>query len=97
MMCRIDAIPRPGILRLMNRIIHFASARSALWLNLVLLAISVVPVFGQGAAIVSPELHRDGSVTFRLDQPGAHQVLVALAGLETPLKMTETEGAATSA
>lgn len=42
--------------------------------------------------MVSPELHGDGSVTFRLDQPGAHEVLVALAGLETPLKMSQTQG-----
>jgi enterochelin esterase-like enzyme len=84
MMCRIDAILRPGILRSMNWTTHSVSARFALWLNFVWMAISV--------PAVSPELHRDGSVTFRLNQPGAHEVLVALAGLETPLKMSETKG-----
>lgn len=76
----------------MNRTTHFVSARFALWLNVVLMTTSVPPVFGQGATIVSPKLHRDGSVTFRLDQAGAHEVLVALAGLETPLKMSQTQG-----
>lgn len=76
----------------MNWTTHSVSARFALWLNFVLMAVFVLPVVGQGAAMVSPELHRDGSVTFRLDQPGAHEVLVALAGLETPLKMSQTQG-----
>src|SRR3984885_9854373 len=72
---------------------YCASAQVALWLSVVLLAVSVqATVFGQRAAVISPELHRDGSVTFRLDRSDAHEVLVALAGLETPLKMTQTEG-----
>ncbi len=52
-----------------------------------------VATFGQGTALVSPEVHKDSStVTFRLARPGAHDVLVALAGLETPLKMTQADG-----
>lgn len=92
MTCRIDAILCPDILPPMNRTTHFVAARIALWLNFVLMAVSAPPLFGQGASIVSPELHKDGSVTFRLNQPGAHEVLVALAGLETPLKMSQTQG-----
>jgi len=49
-------------------------------------------MFAQRTALVSPELHKDNSVTFRLEQPGAHEVLVALAGLEKPLKMTGAQG-----
>jgi enterochelin esterase family protein len=54
----------------------------------------VVPVAASGPerAPVSPEVHENGTVTFRLAQPGAHEVLVALAGLEIPLKMTQTAG-----
>lgn len=85
----------PGILRFMNRNLarYFASAQAALWLSVPLLAVSApVAVFGQRAAVVSPEVHSNGSVTFRLERPGAHEVLVALAGLEAPLKMTQTDG-----
>jgi hypothetical protein len=49
-------------------------------------------MFGQRPPLVSPELHKDSSVTFRLERAGAHEVLVALAGLETPLKMTLAQG-----
>jgi len=59
----------------------------------VVLAVSVpAALFGQRTALVSPEAHKDGSVTFRLEQSGAHEVLVALAGQETPLKMTQADG-----
>lgn len=59
----------------------------------VVLATSMpMTVFGQATALVSPELHKDGSVTFRLQSPGAHEVLVALAGAETPLKMEQAQG-----
>lgn len=71
---------------------YFASTQAALGLAFVFMAVSGQAVFGQRAAVVSPELHMDGSVTFRLDRSDAHQVLVALAGLETPLKMTQTAG-----
>jgi enterochelin esterase-like enzyme len=49
-------------------------------------------MFGQGSALVSPEVHKDGTVTFRLTQAGAHDVRLALAGLETPLNMSPTQG-----
>jgi len=58
----------------------------------VLAALLPTAMFGQPAGLVSPELHKDCSVTFRLARPGARDVLVALAGLETPLKMTQREG-----
>jgi len=58
---------------------------------LVVLAL-FLPVASAQPAVVSPQLNPDRSVTFRLSQPGVHQVLVSLAGLDTPLKMTETEG-----
>lgn len=78
------------------RFMHRSQSRAmpaVRWLLTVSLAVSTqTAAFGQRAAVVSPELHRDGSVTFRLDRPSAHQVLVALSGLETPLKMTQTEG-----
>ena len=45
-------------------------------------------IAAQPAAIVSPQVNPDRSVTFRLARADAHDVLVALAGLETPLKMT---------
>jgi hypothetical protein len=63
-------------------------------LPIAVLVAALVPTatFGQRTTLVSPELHKDGSVTFRLERPGAHEVLVALAGLEAPLKMTQTEG-----
>lgn len=83
-----------GILRSMIRQIAsdlFRSqtpARIALWL----MASVPTTMFCQRATLVSPELHKDSSVTFRLERPGAHEVLVALAGLETPLKMTQAGG-----
>jgi enterochelin esterase-like enzyme len=72
---------------------YFTSAQSALWSSVVMIAVSVpTAVFAQRMPVVSPEVHKDGSVTFRLDRSGAHEVLVALAGLETPLKMTQSQG-----
>ncbi len=78
----------------------YVSAPSALWSSVVMLAVSwPTAALAQRLPVVSPEVRKDGSVTFRLDRPGAHEVLVALAGLETPLKMTRSEGvwSATSA
>ena len=77
-----SAILCPGIFRFMNRNLasYFAMAQADFWLAFVLVAVLVQAAFGQQAAVVSPELHKDGSVTFRLNQSGAHQVLVALAG-----------------
>jgi enterochelin esterase family protein len=74
------------IRKMASKIVQHTAVRIA-----VVLAVSA-PAFGQGTPLVSPELHQDGSVTFRLERPGAHQVLVALAGLETPLKMTDLQG-----
>jgi enterochelin esterase family protein len=70
----------------------FAKLQTAVWMAVVLAALVPMAVCGQRTALVSPELHKDGSVTFRLERPGAHEVLVALAGLETPLKMTQAQG-----
>ena len=83
-----------GILRPMSRklLSDFVQLQTAVRIALVLVASAPATVFGQGTALVSPELHKDGSVTFRLERPGAHEVLVALAGLETPLKMTQAQG-----
>ncbi len=50
----------------------------------VLLALVPTAIFGQGIGLVSPELHKDGSVTFRLERSGAHEVLVALLALRLP-------------
>lgn len=41
---------------------------------------------------ISPELHKDGSVTFRLQRPYAREVLVRLDGLAAPLRMTTSDG-----
>ena len=72
---------------------YFTSAQSALWSSVVMIAVSVpTAVFAQRTPVVSPEVHKDSSVTFRLDRSGDHEVLVALAGLETPLKMTQSQG-----
>ena len=70
----------------------FAPFPTALPIAVLVAALVPAATFGQRTTLVSPELHKDGSVTFRLERPGAHEVLVALAGLETPLKMTQTEG-----
>ena len=67
------------------------------WMNairLIVAAAGFVPaaLFAQGSPGTSPELHSDGKVTFRLQRPGAHEVTVALAGVDTPLKMTQAQG-----
>jgi enterochelin esterase family protein len=74
-----------------NRVSYFLQLQTAVRIAVVL-ALVPAAIFGQGNALVSPELHKDGSVTFRLQRSGAHEVLVALAGLETPLKMTQAQG-----
>jgi enterochelin esterase-like enzyme len=56
------------------------------------MALVPTAIFGQRTALVSPELNKDSSVTFRLERPSAHEVLVALDGLQTPLKMTNAAG-----
>ena len=83
-----------GILRRMTRNIlsGFTPFPTALPIAVLVAALVPTATFGQRTTLVSPELHKDGSVTFRLERPGAHEVLVALAGLEAPLKMTQTEG-----
>ena len=70
----------------------FVQLQTAVRIALVLVASAPAMTFGQASALVSPETHKDGSVTFRLERPGAHEVLVALAGLDTPLKMTQAQG-----
>ena len=70
----------------------FLQVQTAVRLAVLLVASAPMAVFGQGTALVSPESHKDGSVTFRLERSGAREVLVALAGLETPLKMTQSHG-----
>lgn len=70
----------------------FFRPRMAVRIAVMLFASLPKASFCQGIALVSPELHKNGSVTFRLVQSGAHEVLVALAGLEAPLKMTLTQG-----
>src|SRR5260370_17447923 len=70
----------------------FVQLRTAVRIAVVLAASMPTAMFGQRTALVSPELHKDSSVTFRLERSGAHEVLVALAGLETPLKMTQAQG-----
>src|ERR1039458_7967347 len=84
----------PGILLSMLREIanDFVQPQTAVRMAVLLMVSVPTAMFGQRTALVSPELHKDSSVTFRLEQPGAHEVLVALAGLETPLKMTQAEG-----
>jgi enterochelin esterase family protein len=71
---------------------EFVPLRSAAGIAVVLAASIPMAMFGQRPPLVSPELHKDSSVTFRLERAGAHEVLVALAGLETPLKMTQAQG-----
>ncbi|MGC1463025.1 MAG: alpha/beta hydrolase-fold protein [Terracidiphilus sp.] len=70
----------------------FVQLQNAIRIAAVLAASVPMAAFGQGTGLVSPELHKDGSVTFRLERSGAHEVSVALAGLETPLKMTQAQG-----
>ena len=65
---------------------------AAVRITVVLAASAPAVIFGQALALVSPEVQKDRSVTFRLAQSGAHEVLVALAGLQTPLKMTQAQG-----
>jgi enterochelin esterase family protein len=69
----------------------FASARGAVFAAFVFMVFMPVAVIAQ-PALVSPQVNNDGSVTFRLNRPGAHEVLVALAGLDSPLKMIEADG-----
>ena len=57
-----------------------------------LMALFPAAMFGQRTALLSPELRKDRSVTFRLERPGAHDVLVVLDGQQAPLKMTQAEG-----
>jgi enterochelin esterase family protein len=71
---------------------EFVQSQTAIRIVVLLMASAPIAVLGQGAAVVSPELHNGGSVTFRLERPGAHEVLVTLAGLEIPLKMTQAQG-----
>jgi enterochelin esterase family protein len=70
---------------------NFVQLRTAVRIAFVLATSLPTATFGQRAALVSPELHKDSSVTFRLERSGAHEVLVTLAGLETPLKMTQVQ------
>lgn len=44
------------------------------------------------ARVVSPEVHSDGSVTFRLRDPTAKQVSVSIEGLRKPLPMRNENG-----
>lgn len=69
---------------------HFPRLQSALQLAALLIACATTAAFAQPP--VSPELHNGGSVTFRVVRPSAHQVLVALAGLDKPLEMTQSNG-----
>lgn len=71
---------------------EFVQLRTAAGIAVVLAASITMAMFGQRTPLVSPELHKDSSVTFRLERAGAHEVLVALAGLEAPLKMTQAQG-----
>ncbi len=89
----ISALCR-DILRPMTRkrVNKFAQLQTAVWITIVLVALGPTATSGQGTALVSPEVHKDGTVTFRLQGPGAHDVEVPLAGLETPLKMTQGQG-----
>jgi enterochelin esterase family protein len=82
-----------------NMLGDFTPFQTALLIAVLVAALVPTATFGQRTALVSPDLHKDGSMTFRLERPGAHEVLVALAGLQTPLKMTQAEGvwSATSA
>ena len=75
-----------------NQTSNFVQFQSAVRIAFVLGVFVPVAVFGQRAALVSPELNRDGSVTFRLERLGVKEVLVPLAGLETPLKMKQEQG-----
>ena len=70
----------------------FVQLQTAVRIALVLVASVPATTFGQASALVSPEIQKDRSVTFRLERSGAHEVLVALAGLDTPLKMTQAQG-----
>jgi len=70
----------------------FVHSQSAVWIAALLVASAPMATFGQGTVLVSPELHQDGRLTFRLERSGVHEVLVPLAGLEKPLKMTEAQG-----
>jgi enterochelin esterase-like enzyme len=70
----------------------FVHSQTAVRIAVLLMASVPTAMFCQQTALVSPELHKDSSVTFRLERPGAHEVLVSLAGVEAPLKMTQAEG-----
>lgn len=71
---------------------EFVPLRTAAGIAVVLAASIPMTMLGQRPPLLSPELHKDSSVTFRLERAGAHEVLVTLAGLETPLKMTQAQG-----
>jgi enterochelin esterase-like enzyme len=75
-----------------KRVNKFAQLQTAVWIAIMLAAVGPTATFGQGTPLVSPEVHKDGTATFRLLRPGAHDVEVPLAGLETPLKMTQAQG-----
>jgi hypothetical protein len=75
-----------------EKVSNFVQPQTAFRMAVLLMASMPAAMLAQRTALVSPELHKDSSVTFRLERPGAHEVLVALAGLETPLKMTQAEG-----
>jgi len=74
------------------RILESISSQSIVCKGLLMLALLPTAMFGQRNALVSPELNKDNSVTFRLRRPGANEVLLALDGLQTPLKMTQADG-----
>jgi len=74
------------------RILESISSQSIVCKGILMLALLPTAMFGQRNALVSPELNKDNSVTFRLRRPGANEVLLALDGLQTPLKMTQADG-----
>ena len=71
---------------------EFVPLRTAAWIAVVVVASILMAMFSQRTPLVSPELHKDSSVTFRLERSGAHEALVALAGLESPRKLTQAQG-----
>jgi enterochelin esterase-like enzyme len=58
-------------------------------LLLSLVLVSAVAAQQQRLVIVSPEVHSDGRVTFRLLDPNAQKVTVSLEGLKDPLTLQE--------
>ena len=60
-------------------------------LCLLLIFLAGVALAQEPAPIVSPEVHSDNTVTFRLRMPNATKVSVGLEGMQQPANMTKDD------